>query len=205
MTLDRLKTIRFVAPAIISLAFVKLLGLLTGLWTTTLPNFEKAIFLPIVVVPALLYYITPFRRWANDPFHRRITERLRAGLVDLSGYPDQKDKFTWRNLRSLFFSLVDGDKSLEQKAKLAYWNGAIWTTFADSAVLSILFFLASMLLYYLGFQDAFPAGMIFLLLFSLSIAGSEIATRRHIAIGEEQLEVIELKYKSEVQDRLNKL
>jgi hypothetical protein len=120
MAIGLLKLARFVVPAVLILIFAKLLGVLTGWWTTTLPDFEKSPYLPTVVIPATLYYITPLRRWTNAPHHERVTERLRAGLVQLTGYPDLKDKYTWKKLRPLFFNLVDQDESLKHKSKLAF-------------------------------------------------------------------------------------
>jgi hypothetical protein len=205
MAIGVLKLVRFIIPAALIILFSKLLGFVTGWWTTVLPDFEKSQYLPSVIVPAAIYYITPLRRWTNTPHHKRITEHLRRGLVQIAGYADREDKYTWKKLRSLFFDLVDRDESLKQKANLAYANGAIWTSFADSTVLAALFFLASMLLYWLGSEDAFIAGMIFLLIISLSIAGSVACTSKQIAIGLEQLEVIDFKYKADVERRLSNL
>src|SRR3954451_24481835 len=98
MAIGLLKLVRFVVPAALILVFAKLLGALTGWWTTTLPDFEKSQYLPIVIIPAVLYYITPLRKWTNAPHHKRVTERLRAGLVELTGYPDLEDKYTWKKL-----------------------------------------------------------------------------------------------------------
>jgi hypothetical protein len=197
--------VRFVVPAALILLFAKLLGFLTGWWTTTLPDFEKSQYLPSVIIPAVIYYITPLRRWTNAPHHRRVTERLRSGMVQISGYPDQETKYTWKKMRPLFFDLVDRDESLKQKSNLAFANGAIWTSFADSTILAILFFLASMLLYWLRVEGAGVAGLLFLLIAAVSFAGSWVSTSKQIDIGAEQLEVIEYKYKSEVEKRLNDL
>ncbi len=205
MAITLLKFIRFVVPAAIILFFTKLLGIFTGLWNTTLPDFEKSQYLPVVVIPAALYYITPLRRWANAPHHRRITERLRVGLVNITGYEDQPERYTWEKLRPLFFSLIDQDESLKQKANLAYTNGAIWTSFADATVLAVLFCLAALVFYWLGFEDAFVAAMIFLFITAFSLAGSLATTSQQVRIGAEQLEVIDFKYKSDVEKRLNSL
>jgi hypothetical protein len=205
MGIGLLKLVRFVVPAALILVFSKLLGFLTGWWTTTLPDLEKSQYLPSIIIPAVLYYITPLRQWINAPHHGRIKERLRSGLVQIAGYPDREDRYTWKKLSPLFYDLVDQDESLKQKSSLARANGAIWTSFADSTALAILFFLASMLLYWLGVEDAFIAGMIFLVIIALSLAGSLVCTSKHIKIGAEQLEVIDFKYKSEVERRLNDL
>jgi hypothetical protein len=205
MAIGLLKLARFIVPAALMLIFAKLLGYLTGWWTTTLPDFEKSQYLPSVVIPAAIYYITPLRRWTNAPHHKRVTERLRTGLIQITGYPDQNDKYTWKKLRPLFFDLIDQDESLKQKSTLAFANGAIWTSCADSTILAALFFLASVFLYWLGVEEAFLAGMIFLIIAAASFVGSLVCTSRQIDIGAEQLEVIDFKYKSKVEKRLNDL
>jgi hypothetical protein len=87
MNISLLKLVRFVVPAALALIFLKALGFATGLWTTTLPDFEKSQYLPIIMVPAALYYITPLRSLINAPHHKRIEQRLRLGLIQISGYP----------------------------------------------------------------------------------------------------------------------
>jgi hypothetical protein len=47
--------------------------------------------------------------------------------------------------------------------------------------------------------------MIFLLIAAVSFVGSLVCTSKQIDIGAEQLEVIEFKFKSEVEKRLNNL
>jgi hypothetical protein len=205
MNISLLKLIRLVVPIFLAFLYAKLLGFVTGLWTTILPDLEKAQYLPIVVVPAALYYITPFRSWINAPNHKRITERLRNGLVQITGYVDRKDRYTWGKLQPLFYDLVNQDEGLKHKSTLAFINGALWSSFADSTVLAILFFLASMVLYWIGFNDAFLAGMLFLLITAVSLAGSLVCTNRQIGIGADQLAIIEFKYKSDVEKRLNNL
>ncbi len=205
MSLGYLKAARLIVPAVLIILFAAFLGWFTGLWSTTIPDFSKSQYLPIVMVPAALYYITPLRRWINAPHVAEVDERLRAGLVAIAGYPDKPDKYTWDNLRPLFYGLVDEDKSLEQKAELARSNGVIWTSFADATGLAFLFFIASMAFYYLGLQAGFLAGMAFLLITAVGVMGSLACTRKQIEIGAEQLKVIEYKHKSEVEDRLNSL
>lgn len=205
MELGILKIIRLIVPAAIIIVFAKLLGFITGWWTTTIPDFEKAQYIPSVIVPAVIYYITPLRQWINAPHHRRISEKLRSGLVQITGYPDQQDKYTWKKLRPAFFSLIDQDESLKKKATLAYSNGAIWTSFADATALSVLFFLASILLLWLRVEHADIAAIAFVITGGISFIGSIVCTRKQIEIGAEQLEIIEYKYKTDVEKRLNSL
>lgn len=182
-----------------------LFGKIVGLWTTPIPDFSKDYLLPIVVVPAVIYYITPLRKLVNAPHHRRVDENLRRGLVSIAGYPDRVDKYTWKSLRPLFYSLIDGDDSLKNKASLAYMNGLLWTSLADSTVLSVLYAIFASILLTLGMKMAVVALELFCAIALISIVGSVVATNKQIDIGNQQLEVMELKYKSDIEKRLNKL
>jgi hypothetical protein len=200
-----LTAFRFFVPAALILVYCSLFGNIVGLWTTPIPDFSKDYYLPIVIVPGALYYITPLRKRTNAPHHKKVTENLRRGLVSITGYPDKADKYTWKSLRPLFFSLVDGDESLKNKASLAYMNGLVWTSCADSTVLSILYAIFAALLLALGIKEAALALGVFCAIAIISIAGSVATTNKQIEIGNEQLEVIELKYKSDIEKRLNTL
>jgi hypothetical protein len=205
MTLDRLKFARFIVPPILIILYAALLGFFITRSPTSLPDFAKSLYLPILIIPGALYYISPLRKWINAPHHNRITERVRTGLVEMTGYPDRETKYSWRKLCPLFYDLIDQDESLKQKAKLAYFNGLIWTSFADATALAILFAIISGFVFWLGIEDALIAGAIFVLIAVISFFGSLITTSKQINIGAEQLEVIEYKYKSNVERRLNDL
>jgi hypothetical protein len=187
------------------LVYCSLFGKFVGLWTAPIPDFSKDYYLPVVVVPAVLYYITPLRKWVNAPYHAKVSENLRRGVVSIAGYPDRVDKYTWKSLRSLFFSLVDSDESLKNKASLAYMNGLLWTSLADSTALSVLYAILAALLIAIGMKEAVVAFELFCTIAIVSIIGSIVTTNKQIDIGNEQLEVMELKYREEIEKRLNKL
>jgi hypothetical protein len=105
----------------------------------------------------------------------------------------------------MLYSLVDNDESLKNKASLAYMNGLLWTSFADSIAISIVCALAAVLLVAFGVKEAAMALVLFLAIAVCSTAGSVVTTNNQINIGNEQIEVIGLKYKSEVEKRLNTL
>lgn len=89
-----------------------------------IPELSNAPYSLILLIPAVLYYITPIRGWINQASHARITENLRAGMVEIAEYDDEPQKYSWANLRSLFFTIVDEDKSLSTKASLAYFTAS---------------------------------------------------------------------------------
>ncbi|NKN03067.1 hypothetical protein [Rhizobium leguminosarum] len=205
MTVGTLKIWRLFVPAALMIIYGALLSFVTYGTTWEMPEFSKAPYLIVMVVPAVLYYITPVRAWMNDASHDRIAENLRAGLVAIAGYKDDKEKYSWKNLRSLFFKLVDEDKSLSTKASLAYFNGLIWTSLADSAAIALFYCLVSVALYYFGVSNALIAVATFLLIMVVSIIGNRVSTNRQINIGNEQLEHIRFEHKTAVERRLNQL
>jgi hypothetical protein len=198
-----LKAFRLFVPAALILVYWSLFGKIVGLWALQIPDFSKDYYLPIIIIPAALYYVTPLRTWANARYHKRVTENLRAGLVRIAGYSDDPDAYTWKRLRPLFFSLVDSDDSLKNKASLAYMNGLLWTSFADSTAISVLYSLLAALLFTLGIREAAIAFVVFCVIAGASTVGSIVTTKKQIEIGAEQLELIELKYKTDIEKRLN--
>ncbi len=206
MSLETLKLIRLIVPGIIIFFFTMILGNITGLWHISLPdNLEKAAYIPSMLIPGAIYYLTPLRSWTNARHHKRLIEHLRTGLVSISEIDDRPEKFTWPALKSLFFSLVDLDASLKTKASLAYFNGAIWTTCADLTILGIIFGVISFCLFLVFIKNSLLATLIFIVTACLSYFGSLSTTRKQITIASEQLEIIRLNYKNKVVERIGEL
>jgi hypothetical protein len=205
MGLAALKGWRLIAPAALIILFAALLGWVTDTFSVPLPDLSKASYSLSLLVPGLLYYITPLRSLFNDPHHSRLVEHIRQQMVAIAGVPDRPDAYTWKALRPLFFSLIDGDESLKKKSQLAYFNGAIWTTCADATALALFYVLASLGLWWLGINTARSAAVLFGLIAVAGFLGSLSTTRKQMAIATEQTEVMELKYKQEIEARLVKL
>ena len=205
MTLNTMQIWRWITPAVLIIVYGAVIWFIVLGTFPSLPDFSKAPYLVSVVVPAALYYITPLRAWVNRSAHERITENLRAGMVSISGYEDKPEKYTWLSLRSLFFKLIDDDKSLSTKASIAYFNGLIWTGFADSMVISTGYALVSVGMVYFGAAHALTALFITIAMFAVSYLGNRVATARQIAIGNEQLEHMKFDHKAAIEKRLNQL
>lgn len=205
MGLAALKGWRLIAPAALIIAFAAISGWLTGIASVPLPNLSKGSYSLSLLVPGLLYYITPLRSLLNDPHHTRLVEHIRKQMVQIAAVADRPGSYTWKALRPLFFSLIDGDESLKKKSQLAYFNGAIWTTFADATALALFYLLASLALWWIGITAAGSAAILFLFVAVVGFLGSLVTTRKQMAIATEQLEVMELKYKPEIEARLKHL
>jgi hypothetical protein len=205
MTLGTMKIWRLFAPAVMIIVYGMILAYIVAGAQWEMPDFSKTPYLAILLIPAILYYITPVRGWINQASHARITENLRVGMVKVAGYDDSPQKYSWINLRSLFFKLVDEDKSLSTKASLAYFNGLIWTGLADSAAIALGYALVSVGLFYFDAPNALVALALFTAIVILSLLGNRVATDRQIAIGNEQLEVMKFEHKAAIEKRLNQL
>ena len=205
MGLAALKGWRLIAPAALIILFAALLGWTTGIADVPLPDLSKGSYSLSLLVPGLLYYITPLRSLLNDPHHSRLVEHIRKQMIGIAGVADRPKVYTWKALRPLFFSLIDIDESLKKKSQLAYFNGAIWTTFADATALALIYLLASLVLWWLGIDAARSAAILSALIAFVGFLGSLATTRKQMVIATEQVEVMELKYKPEIEARLIKL
>jgi len=125
--------------------------------------------------------------------------------VKIAGYDDDPQKYSWINLRSLFFKLVDEDKTLSTKASLAYFNGLIWTGLADSAAISFGYALVSVGLFYFDAPNALVALVFFTIVVVVSLLGNRVVANHQMSIGNEQLEVMKFEHKAAIEKRLNQL
>lgn len=199
MVLHTLKQLRIVVPGFIILLAAATLGVFTGLWKIELPKtWAEAQKLLVVVILGAVYYVLPIRESANRRYFETVNDHLRAGLVRISGFPDEPDVFSWKALRALFYSTIDSDKSLSAKAELAYHNGLFWTTAADIRGIAVIFSIVSLILHIAKIDGSLTSAEIFCLASLVSIFATKTLTKRHVEIGEQQLEIFETKYKNEV-------
>jgi hypothetical protein len=101
---------------------------------------------------------------------------------------------------------VDNDASLEKQASRAYWNGLAWTSFADLRAISFAFMLIYVVCYVILDSNIFLlCTIISLILFVVSFVFSEISTRRHKEIGNEQIDYILVHYRQELAEKLRQV
>ena len=168
-----------------------------------LPDLEKAKYTPSLILPGLLYYITPLRRWINKPHHESLSEHIRTELVKAAGVEDRPRKYTWRAMKPLFFDLIDNDASLKTKSNLAYFNGAIWSTCADATSIGIFYLIISIIFHYLlNINGSLLAALTFLIIIIAGFVGSLITTRIQKNIATEQIDVIKYKYIFNLESRI---
>jgi hypothetical protein len=206
MSQSTLKWLRFATPGVIILVFHAILGRLTGLWLVSFPdNLKDALPSATVLIPAGVYYLLPFRTWANRRYFDAVSENLRSKMVRASGLADDPIMYTWKALRGIFYHLVDNDQSLSKKASLAYFNGFLWTTCADVRVVAYTYVVIAAIFCLIGLEGSILSLIIFATIVVVSYFGSAKATRLHKLIGNEQIEIIQSFYRDELQDSLNAL
>ncbi|WP_240006243.1 hypothetical protein [Pseudaquidulcibacter saccharophilus] len=202
-----LNWLRFITPGIIILLYWALTGQFLQTWQPSWPQtMEQWKAPPIHIFIAMAYYAFSPRNEANKAYFNKVTENLRAGLIKISGRKLADEGYEWNKVRSIFFHFIDEDKSLSNKAKNAYFNGWVWTSLADlraiSAIYAFLFFIAMLILQSKETIELFAISILTAL---FSIPASRSVTERHIEIGIQQLEIIELKYSDKLKELFKKL
>jgi hypothetical protein len=206
VTLETLKHLRFIAPGIIVICFAAILGWLSGMWSIEVPELKDAATLPLFLLPAALYYVTPIRTWVNKPHADRITNNIVDQLVRIGRGGPNEGRYQWSQIKTIFYPIIDKDPSLSQKSKLAYANGFIWTTFADVTALSLIYVVTSLVIAFgWGNYGSLVAASIFGIVAIASFFGSFATTKRHLGISQEQLDIIEDLYANEVRSGLERI
>ena len=204
VSVEMLKWLRIVAPAVIIIACVSVLGSLTGLWAISVPTDSDKITKSLgVIFLGGLYYMLPFRDISNRQYFDNVSENIRKRLLEIAGVNDDKTKYTWRKVRGIFFHFIDNDKSLEKKSRLAHFNGFFWTTVADARAICVAFSLIAFGMALMGAEHGLVAAVGFLAVALLSLPVSHWVTAAHKEIGNQQLEIIEQNFKAELRTKLD--
>lgn len=201
MNKQLLKQLRFLVPGLIFYAFHLFFGYITGLWAVHLPeNWQEAAFSTTPLILAFLYYSLPIRNFSNKDFYEKINENIVKGILEISGPTHINKKYTWKKISPIFYHFIDKDPSLKSKSLDAYFNGLIWTTWADVRAISFFYIILSSALAYFSCPAGAYSVFFFAIIFLTSFLGSHFVTKRHLSIGEEQLDVIRTLYRNELQD-----
>lgn len=206
MTHSELMKWRRLTPGALTLLFTAILMLATGRLHERLPIQTWGMFVFAALVLSAIYQITGLRNLVNKKNHEHVNETIRSRLVLISGAPDEPQRYTWAKVRPLFYDIIDNDQSLTVKSETIKSNGAIWTGFADATALAGIFTLVSFVLWKrFAWPGADVAFGIFIFLMILGIVGSLSTTLKHRKLADEQIDVIEFKYRQRVSDGMAQL
>ena len=162
------------------------------------------------VIPVLgaLYQIARIRGRLLRKSQRQIDENIKRRLLSL--YESDltiAENADWlsqgRRLLNVFYDFIDNKQSLKERAKGVYLNGLYWSSAADLTAISSLtaivclgIYLLNQRVYYLVFCG------LCLLTGLLSWLFIPMLARRHIKLGNEQIEFIQDLHGTELQSRL---
>ena len=157
------------------------------------------------IVIGVFYRFSGIRERVNKQYFDRVNENIRSSLVRISGHVDDREKFTWRRIRRVFYDLIDNDESLKVLSKQVMFNGLFWTSAADLTAIASIFLGASLLAAVTGFAHAIYAAIVYFACALIGVLWSRMATDRQVAYGNEQLELIVQKYAEELRTRVGNL
>jgi hypothetical protein len=159
-----------------------------------------------------IYNLYCLRKVFNWRSHERITDNIKQRLLKIGRtLPVTRERaeeiLKTRSLMDIFYKLVDSDNTLKERAKLVRENGFAWGSIADVVVLGTVF-AALYLPWWLA--TAYSPFLIMSLICGVAaIVGRAFlhpwAEKRHIRLGNEQLDFIELHLRQEAINMVNRL
>lgn len=212
MSKETLKTLRILVPgAMLYIVFLPLFkGSINPLHIfATLNSLKDLFYLFGVILLGGLYYIFDLRGYILRPelqhIHFNIQQRLLNPFRDDPVFSASSDKLRQgRTLLDIFYSLVDNDESLKERAKSVYLNGLVWTTVMDISMIGVI-----AAVFYASFAlgawrvDYLAAALCMGTLAAVSYwALLPRVTQKHIALSDEQLEYITSQKRAELRGKL---
>ncbi|MDN4633408.1 hypothetical protein QCD71_17935 [Sphingomonas sp. PsM26] len=206
MTSNTLKIIRLITPPLIVLILGVVFLSFFGLKIIRIPEkLEDAAFSIPTIIIALLYYITPFRSWANGAHHKHINENIRSRLVLIANLRDDPVKYSWKKVKNVFYRQIDSDGSLKKRSEDIMFNGAIWTSLADLTVISAGYSIIGLIPLFLQIRKSLLSLTVMILITVLSICLQKLVTRKHFSMGIDQLDYMEQFRRNEIISDMTKL
>ncbi|WP_417622054.1 hypothetical protein [Parasphingorhabdus sp.] len=197
-----LNYLRIIVPGAIFVLGAVTLGLITDLYELPTPDLDALFKSILVLVIGVIYRFTPLRSWINRSYYDRVNENIRSRMVSIAGLPDDKNRYTWDNVRRVFYDIIDHDESLKVKGQRVMFNGLIWTSAADLTAISILFLGYSLVLILSGVANADYAAVAYFVSALFGFLGSVKSTEKHLKLGDEQLDLMEEKYQNIIHGRV---
>ncbi len=172
-------------------------------------EWNDSIYLGLVFIFGVIYYALNVRWIVWKPFNFQVQENIKNKILNASKLELTSSK--WFNLKrgralmNIFYSFVDSDESLKEKAKSVRLNGLAWSSFIDLSVLSCLSALLNSGIYIFTskLHHVYLAWIMFCISF-ISLLFVCLLTYRHIDKSNEQLEIIIQRKKDEIDPEIQK-
>lgn len=210
-----LKMLRILIPGLMILLLIILLpkdrfGAFKLITSTKLEPWTFPFLLALIL--GGLYYVLGIRGWfikeSLAEIHSNIKDKLLEPFRNNSLIANKMDKLKRnRTMLHIFYSFIDTNPSLQEKAKNVYLNGLFWTSIVDAVALSLfggifyfVIFLSTFAIYYLT-VGLILIGVHFLAKFMLLPK----ITKKHKQLGDEQIEFIHVSLKEELEEKIKKV
>jgi hypothetical protein len=214
MSKENLLGLRFIMPGLILL--VILLPLLqpsfdaSGFLTLSL-NKDSIVYLLVVFFFGGIYYIFNPRDYVMRSSIARINENIKNRLL-LPFQDNQEVKKRLPTLREgnkvmdIFYTFVDNDKVLTERAKQVHFNGLIMSTIADLRLMSVFATIIYTGAYLIAFKILFAEIAIGCLgLFIVTFWLLPVVAKGHIGMSNYQIDYVVDHFRKELLDQLIKV
>ncbi|KZD00953.1 MULTISPECIES: hypothetical protein [unclassified Thalassospira] len=205
MSIESLKMLRLITPGVMCLLFIIIFGHSTGFYKIEFPSSVRDLDKSLAAICiAFVYQILPIRKWSNKPFQSDIAGNIRDKMREIYGVgaPELSNK----DAMTIFYNFVDNDESLKIQAKIAYFNGYIWSSVADFRALTLIFCLLSIVCGFFVDNVFFNVNALaFGVLFACSFFVSYHVTAEHKKISDNQMRTIKNFYREKLISKMDEL
>lgn len=174
--------------------------------------FSAGVGVALSYVLGAVYNLYCLRAVFNGRSHSRITTNIKKRLLEMGRTTPltdlRRDELLRGNqLMDVFYALIDSNDSLKERAKLVRDNGLIWSSIADVTVLGTVFTALYLPLWFItGYmQFLLCSGTSAVLALMAGVFLHPRAERKHIQLGNDQLDFIYTQMRNEVTKKVNAL
>ena len=165
----------------------------------------------LLIIPAVLlgvvYHLLGIRFFITKHSHRRIDLNITDSLLKIyNGQITQADLNTLKdkNLKHIFYNLIDNDASLTAKSQLVYFNGLLWTSTADVFLISLVTSLAYLVTgIALADSTIWSTSLLMAAIGLISIMLHILTVYKHYNLSNDQLEYIEMHYRDKLTEQID--
>lgn len=148
-----------------------------------------------IVCIGILYYVLNIRYILWKPFNERVRNNIKNKLLAPCAGNLNKQQLSeikqGNKIINIFYKIIDSDDSLIEKAKRVRFNGLIWTSMMDVVIISFFGSLIFWFKYFIeGVENSFTWAWLLLAISFIFVIFTEICTRKHISLSDEQLDMI---------------
>ncbi len=207
MKQETLKYLRVLIPGLLVLVgCIPFFELVTPSIMKELPFIKLSYISLVSILIGSIYYQLDVSKLVTNFSFKIFGGNINKGILKIYNEPLNKEEKKYlsnhKNIRNVFYNLVDNDNSLSIRSKNIYFNGIFWTSSADAFIISIIFIIIYSLS---GIKNAEEIRVIFSYTAGIALLLHIITVNKHVKLQVDQLDYIETNYYNEVKTKLNEL